>query len=446
MERSLAHTAIAMFEFECPDCGQRISAEEAQRGQNFECPTCACVLTVPAPKKNVTKNKIGWCSIILIFVLGAGFTVAHFSAKEKDEPLANPRTVDVEELDEEQKVLLAAQQDDRTAQLILGVTIAAKDDEKAREEGLFWLSVGLNPRRSMTPAPNLTVLEGATAVYKMLLKKMPQSIILETQRRAEKWRHQADVSHPIAGLAPMQNSLGMTLKRIFVPTGNSKNHEIWFATTETTNSQFDEYLRQKKLSKNFSGYSSGRLDAFKHVDSPATFVTRDDSMEFCGWLTEKEEKLGKLTKGSFYRIPTDHEWSCALGIGQLENASLPARKKNGKILEIYSWGIDPNVPEDAPWPYITAAQTAQFFGLKGMSDGVSEWVICENSPLSRSEIMRGRSEIRMRKPRKSLWLASARTEFDPKSEVEQIVRSSRPSSMRGRYIDVGFRCVLVVPK
>ncbi|MEM0969396.1 MAG: SUMF1/EgtB/PvdO family nonheme iron enzyme, partial [Verrucomicrobiota bacterium] len=40
---------------------------------------------------------------------------------------------------------------------------------------------------------------------------------------------------------------------------------------------------------------------------------------FCAWLSERE--------GLVYRLPTDHEWSCAAGIGSQEDPSMPPSKK-----------------------------------------------------------------------------------------------------------------------
>jgi sulfatase-modifying factor enzyme 1 len=43
---------------------------------------------------------------------------------------------------------------------------------------------------------------------------------------------------------------------------------------------------------------------------PVVGVSRDEAQKFCAWLSKKEGKI--------YRLPTDEEWSHAVGIGQME--------------------------------------------------------------------------------------------------------------------------------
>lgn len=52
-------------------------------------------------------------------------------------------------------------------------------------------------------------------------------------------------------------------------------------------------------------------------------------MAFCAWLSERE--------GREYRLPTDHEWSVAVGIGHLEDANKTPEQK-GEVYRVYPWG------------------------------------------------------------------------------------------------------------
>jgi len=73
-------------------------------------------------------------------------------------------------------------------------------------------------------------------------------------------------------------------------------------------------------------------------DHPAVNMSWDDMVAFCDWLTEYDRKKGKLGEGERYRLPTDHEWSCAVGLGREEDADLLPIAKSGKIADIYPWG------------------------------------------------------------------------------------------------------------
>jgi heme-degrading monooxygenase HmoA len=53
-----------------------------------------------------------------------------------------------------------------------------------------------------------------------------------------------------------------------------------------------------------------------------TGVSWEDAQAFCEWLTEKERRIGKIRPDQSYRLPTDAEWSMAVGADE--------RKGSGK--------------------------------------------------------------------------------------------------------------------
>ncbi len=65
-------------------------------------------------------------------------------------------------------------------------------------------------------------------------------------------------------------------------------------------------------------------------DHPAVNVSLEDARAFCAWLSKKE--------GRTYRLPTDHEWSCAVGIGELEDPRREPAAKNFQLRNIFPWG------------------------------------------------------------------------------------------------------------
>ena len=108
------------------------------------------------------------------------------------------------------------------------------------------------------------------------------------------------------------NSLGMKM----VPVPGTK---ILMATTEVT---VDQYKAAGL------GYRAPRFA--QGGNHPAVNVSWNDAKKYCAWLSKKE--------GKKYRLPTDREWSCAVGIGNMESASGSPESKDGKIADVYPWG------------------------------------------------------------------------------------------------------------
>jgi hypothetical protein len=84
------------------------------------------------------------------------------------------------------------------------------------------------------------------------------------------------------------------------------------------------------------------------VGVPWDRITAEDAERasgttFCGWLTQFERQSGVIGSQSFYRLPTDHEWSCAVGLGEAESSmrlELPSAKSGG-FSDQFPWGTSP---------------------------------------------------------------------------------------------------------
>jgi formylglycine-generating enzyme required for sulfatase activity len=108
----------------------------------------------------------------------------------------------------------------------------------------------------------------------------------------------------------------------------------------------------------------------REPDHPVVSMSWDDAQAFCQWLTEKETAEGKLTPGQRYRLPTDEEWSWAVGLPS-EQGSTPEEKRRNNVADIFPWGTE--------WPPTTkvgnyADETfhAQFPPRKNEKDGRME--------------------------------------------------------------------------
>lgn len=76
-------------------------------------------------------------------------------------------------------------------------------------------------------------------------------------------------------------------------------------------------------------------------DHPVVAVAWEDAYAFGDWLSKRERKAGRLLPGQTYRLPTDREWSRA--VGMKDDDRFPWRRTTPE--EINSWaGISPIPP------------------------------------------------------------------------------------------------------
>jgi hypothetical protein len=71
-------------------------------------------------------------------------------------------------------------------------------------------------------------------------------------------------------------------------------------------------------------------------DHPIVGVSWNDAIEFCVWLTGKERADGKIDGKTIYRLPTDLEWSAAVG---LPHEPEPIPEMRHLKAPGYPWGL-----------------------------------------------------------------------------------------------------------
>jgi len=127
---------------------------------------------------------------------------------------------------------------------------------------------------------------------------------------------------------PWVNSLGMK----FVPVAGT---QVLFSIWDTRVQDFRVFVEQ-------TGYdATGGMDSFgkdgwkgrgatwrepgfkQGPSHPVVGVNWVDATWFCSWLTEKEHAAGQLPPGRSYRLPTDAEWSTAVGLDHESTGSYP---------------------------------------------------------------------------------------------------------------------------
>ncbi|HEV3392002.1 MAG TPA: bifunctional serine/threonine-protein kinase/formylglycine-generating enzyme family protein [Chthoniobacterales bacterium] len=128
---------------------------------------------------------------------------------------------------------------------------------------------------------------------------------------------------------PFTNSLGMK----FVPVADIRV-SIW----ETRVQDYATFLQA-------TGRHYDPTDFQQAPTHPIVKVNWFDAIAFCKWLTEKEHDENLIEDRQSYRLPTDKEWSQAVGL-QNEIGGTP-QARDGKIKNEFPWGKQ--------WPPPTSA-------------------------------------------------------------------------------------------
>jgi hypothetical protein len=209
---------------------------------------------------------------------------------------------------------------------------------------------------------------------------------------------------------PFVNSLGMK----FVPVEDHPNGKtVLFSIWETRVQDFQAF----------------RSEIEGKRDHPVDNVSWEDAKAFCQWLS--------LREGKNYRLPTDHEWSLAVGIGDRESAMASPKDKDSKIEGVYPWGNQWSPPNGAG-NYDSSLRCDRFdgaspvgsfvanrFGIYDLGGNVWEWCADWYDSDQKYRVLRGGSWVDYVSAR----LLSSYRGF------------GTPSIRFGNY---GFRCVLEV--
>jgi hypothetical protein len=240
---------------------------------------------------------------------------------------------------------------------------------------------------------------------------------------------------------PWTNSLGM--KFVHVP-----DTDVLFCIWETRVKDYAAYANANGgVDGSWKNPEWMNQKVTPTEDCPVVNVSWEDARAFCDWLTKKDRDAGKIPRDAYYRLPTDAEWSVAVGLGR-EDGNSP-KDKDGKIKDVYPWGKEFPPPNGAGnfadisakakftnWTIIegyrdgfaTTAPVGSFkpnrFGLYDMGGNVWEWCEDKYDSSGSSRVLRGAS-----------WLIR-----DSSGLLSSFRSSGGPA---GRGVSVGYRCVLV---
>lgn len=241
---------------------------------------------------------------------------------------------------------------------------------------------------------------------------------------------------PTSGLT---NSLGMK----FVPIPNTN---ILMCIHETRRQDYAAYAGEVNgVNEAWKNQSHKGVEVGHENTHPVVAVSWDDANSFCRWLGKKE--------GRVYRLPSDQEWSVALGIAEQENFAngvLP-EKRSGLLPAHFPWkgafppkstekagnygdiafykafSQDPHF-EDYLDGYSTTAPVMSYepnkLGIYDLGGNVWEWVQDKWNGKIEDQVSRGGS-----------W-------FSCGNDMRSTARDHRPPGHR--YMSRGFRCVLEI--
>ncbi len=131
---------------------------------------------------------------------------------------------------------------------------------------------------------------------------------------------------------PFVNSLGMKFVSVPITGGPTNGQSVLFCIHETRVMDYEAFVKDTKAGLSVAPtFPQG-------PDHPAVDIGWQDATAFCTWLTAREEAAGRLPPRHAYRLPSDHEWSCAVGIGELENADSHPMDKSNRGPRVFPWG------------------------------------------------------------------------------------------------------------
>jgi len=123
--------------------------------------------------------------------------------------------------------------------------------------------------------------------------------------------------------SPWKNSIDME----FAPIGQDLMASVW----ETRVRDYAAYVADARKTP------PPKPEFEQTENDPVVNVSRDNAVDFCKWLTQKERKAERIAQTHVYRLPTDLEWSSMAGLQEEEGISpiwRDARKER-----VFPWGV-----------------------------------------------------------------------------------------------------------
>ena len=238
-------------------------------------------------------------------------------------------------------------------------------------------------------------------------------------------------SPSVESFVTLTNSLGMKFAKV---------GDVEFCLWDTRVQDFESFASAKQF-KSMSWRRPGFRQGPTH---PVVNVSWEEATAFCRWLTDTEHANGTLPANRFYRLPTDLEWSKAVGL-PVEAGQTP-EERDLDVPGVYPWGEAWPPPAGAgnyagqetgssvaikdyddgfAWTSPVGSYKPNAFGLYDMGGNVWQWCLDAWNTDSMDRVLRGGS-----------WYNGALNQ----SLLSSCRVHANPDSSTDNY---GFRCVLV---
>jgi len=186
--------------------------------------------------------------------------------------------------------------------------------------------------------------------------------------------------------SPFINTLGLP----FVPISG---HMLFFCAWQLRVRDYQLYCQENAAEFPVCDFEQGPAH-------PVVSVTWNEACAFCRWLTKRERDMGWIGDDLAYRLPSDREWSIAVGLRHEPGATPLERSGKAKG---YPWGTGfppsrgagnyhPSLAvDDFRETSPVGSFSANAFGIYDLGGNVWEWCQDEYERGSERRVLRGAS-------------------------------------------------------
>jgi tRNA A-37 threonylcarbamoyl transferase component Bud32 len=139
---------------------------------------------------------------------------------------------------------------------------------------------------------------------------------------------------------PFVNTLGMRFVPVPILGGPTTGQRVLFSVWDTRVEDYEAFVKETKREWPPPVFEQGPTH-------PAVNVSWEDAQLFCRWLTARDQAEGRLPAEWNYRLPSDHEWICAVELRVREDGAKLWSEKNSKISDEFPWGTQWPPPKGA---------------------------------------------------------------------------------------------------